>query len=192
MQNIKRLTPEQQLLVETHVSVVHWVIVESIHVNHTIFGMSYEDLYQEGCIWLCKAASTYHASRSQFSTYAKKVVRNGLISYCRSRCRKEKHFVHLEISDDGDLLIEGADWQSTESTDSHISTMETLELLESRKAAYQGVARLGIEALALKIRGYSISDIASLYQVPPSHVGAWISRSVKKLRNDPDFLAGLR
>ena len=48
MQNIKRLTPEQQLLVETHVSVVHWVIVESIHVNHRIFGMSYEDLYQEG------------------------------------------------------------------------------------------------------------------------------------------------
>ena len=154
--------------------------------------MSYEDLYQEGCIWLCKAASTYHASRSQFTTYAKKVVRNGLISYCRSSCNKEKHFVHLEISDDGDLLIEGADWQSTESTNSRISTMETLELLESRKAAYQGVARLGIEALALKIRGYSISDIASLYQVPPSHVGAWISRSVKKLRNDPDFLAGLR
>lgn len=191
MQNIKRLTPKQQLLVETHISVVHWVIVESIHVNHTIFGMSYEDLYQEGCIWLCKAAVSYNAARASFSTYAKKVVRNGLISYCRSQCNKEKHFVHLEISDDGDLMIEGSDWQNAESTDSRISTMETLELLESRKAAYQGVARLGIEALALKIRGYSITDIASLYQVPPSHVGAWISRSVKKLRNDPDFLAGL-
>lgn len=36
-----------------------------------------------------------------------------------------------------------------------------------------------------------ITDIAALYQVPPSHVGAWISRSLEKLRNDPDFLTCL-
>lgn len=52
-------------------------------------------------------------------------------------------------------------------------------------------ARLGIEALALKVQGMRITDIAALYQVPPSHVGAWISRSLEKLRNDPDFLTCL-
>ena len=53
------------------------------------------------------------------------------------------------------------------------------------------IARLGIEALALKVQGLRITDIAALYQVPPSHVGAWISRSLEKLRNDPDFLTCL-
>lgn len=191
MKNHIRLTPEQQRLVESNLSVVHWVIVESIHVNRTIYGMSYEDLYQEGCVWLCHAAATYNASLSLFPTYAKRVVRNGLISYCRRRCSKEKHFVHLEIGDNGELLTGEADRSAIDNTTASLSFIETLDLLESRKNAYQGVSRLGIEALALKIRGYSITDIAALYDVPPSHVGAWISRSAQKLRNDPAFMAGL-
>ena len=84
-----------------------------------------------------------------------------------------------------------ADCSAVDSFTARISQIETLDLLESRKAAYQGVARLGIEALVLKIRGYSITDIAGLYGVPPSHVGAWISRSAQKLRGDPAFMAAL-
>ena len=183
MQKNVKLTPEQQLLVENNLSVVHWVIVNSIHVNPCIYGMSYEDLYQEGCIWLCRAAVTYNAAKALFSTYAKKVVRNGLISYCRRQCDKEKHYVHLEVGE--------ADSSAMDSFTARISQIETLDLLESRKTAYQGVARLGIEALVLKIRGYSITDIAGLYGVPPSHVGAWISRSAQKLRGDPAFMAAL-
>lgn len=66
--------------------------------------------------------------------------------------------------------------------------METLSLLESRKQDYSGIARLGIEALELKIKGNRIKEIAQMYGVPPSHVGAWISRSVEKLRKDQEFL----
>ena len=84
-----------------------------------------------------------------------------------------------------------ADCSAVDSFTARISQIETLDLLESRKAAYQGVARLGIEALVLKIRGYSITDIAGFYGVPPSHVGAWISRSAQKLRGDPAFMAAL-
>jgi RNA polymerase sigma factor (sigma-70 family) len=191
MQKNIKLTPEQQYLVEANLSVVYWVIVENIHVNRTIFGLAYEDLYQEGCIWLCKAALTYDASLSLFPTYAKKVVRNGLISYCRRQCSKEKHFVHLEIGDNGELLPGELDSSIIDSSATHIFFLETLDLLESRKTEYRGVALLGIEAMALKIRGYSITEIAALYDVPPSHVGAWISRSAQKLRNDPAFLEGL-
>ena len=101
MQKNIKLTSEQQLLVENNLSVVHWLIVNSIHVNPCIYGMSYEDLFQEGCIWLCRATVTYNAAKALFSTYAKKVVRNGLISYCRRQCDKEKHYVHLEVGADG-------------------------------------------------------------------------------------------
>ena len=71
-QNFK-LTKDQQTLVEKNLSIVHWVIVNNIHVNPGICGLEYGDLFQEGCLWLCKAAFTYHAGQAQFSTYAKKV-----------------------------------------------------------------------------------------------------------------------
>ena len=149
MQKNIKLTSEQQLLVENNLSVVHWVIVNSIHVNPCIYGRSYEDLFQEGCIWLCRATVTYNAAKALFSTYAKKVVRNGLISYCRRQCDKEKHYVHLEVGENGELLMGQADCSAVDSFTARISQIETLDLLESRKAAYQGVARLGIEALVL-------------------------------------------
>lgn len=70
------LTKAQQELVAQNLPVVHWVICDYIHVNPTICGLEYSDLFQEGCLWLCKAAATYSDDRqAQFSTYAKTVVK---------------------------------------------------------------------------------------------------------------------
>ncbi len=139
-----------------------------------------------------QGAFTYHAGQAQFSTYAKKVVKNGLLSYCRKICSQGRHISRLSIGDQGELAADGEQLeQPDDHFDSHLSRLETLDLLEASKQNYQGVARLGIEALALKVQGMRITDIAALYQVPPSHVGAWISRSLEKLRNDPDFLTCL-
>ena len=190
-QNFK-LTKDQQTLVEKNLSIVHWVIVNNIHVNPGICGLEYGDLFQEECLWLCKAAFTYHAGQAQFSTYAKKVVKNGILSYCRKICSQGRHISRLIIGEQGELAADGEQIdQPDDHFDSHLSRLETLDLLEASKQNYQGVARLGIEALALKVQGMRITDIAALYQVPPSHVGAWISRSLEKLRNDPDFLTCL-
>ena len=84
---------EQQILVENHLSIVHWTIRESIYVNKAIYGFEYDDLYQEGCILLCHAAATYDSSLAKFSTYAKKVVRNGLITYCRQICDQQSRII---------------------------------------------------------------------------------------------------
>ena len=79
------LTKQQQELVAQNLPVVHWVICDYIHVNPTICGLEYSDLFQEGCVWLCKAAATYKDDgRAQFATYAKTVVKNGILSYCRT------------------------------------------------------------------------------------------------------------
>lgn len=184
-------TRNQEKLITENLSVVHWVIMNSIHVNESIYGFSYDDLFQEGCIHLCRAAATYDVSMSQFPTYAKKVVRNGLLSYCRQMCNKQRHFTCLEIGEHGELLADGEALQQIDDFNSHISLMETIALLESRKQDYHGVARLGIEALELKIKGFSIKDIAGMYQVPSSYIGAWISRSAQKLRKDPEFLKSI-
>lgn len=151
------------------------------------------DLFQEGCLWLCKAASTYkNDGRAQFSTYAKTVVKNGLLSYCRAICNRKKKFSRLIIGEHGELAADGEALESRpDAFDTQVSLIETLSLLDACKKDYDGVTRLGIEALALKLQGMRVTDIAELYQVPPSHVGAWISRSTAKLRRDSKFLKSL-
>lgn len=186
------LTNNQKELVEKNLSVVHWVILQNIHTHESIYGLGYDDLYQEGCIWLCHAAVTYKEKYALFSTYAKTVVRNGLFSYCRQLHAKEQHSSHLSLSEYEEYIPDAFVMPAaTDTAERQISLLETLDLLETSKRSYQGVARLGIEALELQVKGLSISDIAKLYDVPPSHVGAWISRSAQKLRKDKDFLSGI-
>lgn len=187
------LNQEQQDLVAQNLAVVHWVIRDYIHVNPAIPGLEYDDLFQEGCIWLCKAATSYQEDgQAQFFTYAKRVVRNGLFSYCSRVCRKSKKYSRLILGEHGELAADG-EAVSFEADDfnAQMSLMETLSLLEASKQDYDGVARLGIEALTLKVQGMCVTDIAKLYRVPPSHVGAWISRAISKLRGDPKFLKSL-
>ncbi len=191
MKQNTRLTKVQQELVENNLSLVYWVIMESIHVNKTIYGFEYEDLYQEGCIWLCHAAATYDPARSCFSAYAKKVVRNGLISYCRQLCSRQRRFTYLTVGKHGELLADGELVMPSDNFHVQINMIETLDLLACAEKKYQGVTRLGIEALKLKLKGMSVSEIAGLYHVPPPHVGAWISRATQKLRRDTPFLSGL-
>lgn len=183
------LTREQQELVENNLSLVYWVIMESIHVNETIYGFGYEDLYQEGCIWLCHAATTYNPARSLFPTYARKIVRNGLLSYCRQMCSRQRRFTYLTVGLHGELLADGELVTPPDDFHVQVNMIETLDLLASAEKKYQGVTKLGIEAL--KLKGMSVSEIADLYHVPPPHVGAWISRATQKLRKDTPFLAGL-
>lgn len=185
------LTREQRELVENNLSLVYWVIMESIHVNETIYGFGYEDLYQEGCIWLCHAAATYDPVRSRFPTYAKRIVRNGLLSYCRQMCFRQRRFTYLTVGDQGELLADGEPVLLPDDFHAQVNMIETLDLLAYAEKKYQGVTRLGIEALKLKLKGMSVSEIADLYHVPPPHVGAWISRATQKLRKDTPFLSGL-
>lgn len=187
------LDKNQQDLVVQNLAVVHWVIHDYIHINPTIFGLEYEDLFQEGCIWLCKAATTYRDDGgAQFVTYAKRVVRNGLFSYCSKVCEKNKNHSRLVLGEHGELAVDGEKLPiEADDFDTQMSLLETLSLLEASKQDYDGVARLGIEALILKLKGMRLTDIAKLYQVPPSYVGAWISRSTAKLRNNQKFLKDL-
>ena len=52
---------------------------------------------------------------------------------------------------------------------------------------YRGTTKRGIEALSWKLQGMSISEIADALQIPPSHVGAWISKAKSALRRNPEF-----
>lgn len=182
------LTKEQQRLVESHLSIVYWVIRDDISVNETVYGFEYDDLYQEGCLWLCFAASSYNAGLAKFPTYARKVVHNGLLSYCRQMYARQKYFTRLAPDENAELLNNCPTMHQSDSFTARTGTMETLELLSHAAKDFRGISKLGTEALALKVQGYANSEIAARYHAPPSHVGAWISRAAQKLRDSPSFL----
>ena len=53
------LTDTQRDMVEANMDVVRWAIHTSVQVNEQRYGFGYDDLFQEGCIWLCKACLLY-------------------------------------------------------------------------------------------------------------------------------------
>lgn len=185
------LNDEQKRLVEANLHLVSKVIRCGIHVNESVCGLGYDDLFQEGCICLCRAAATYNENRSQFPTYACKVIHNGLLSYCRRVCNAEKYTADLRIGDNGELMVLGRIVALPDSVSQRIATIEALDILYSQRQRYRGITKRGIEALAMKIQGMGVTEIAEVYRVPPSYVGAWISRAVGRLRKDKKFLAEL-
>ncbi len=180
------------ILTEQHLHIVKDILTYHIRSNPSIPGMEPDDLYQEGCICLYRAALTYNSQKALFSTYAKKVVYRGLIDYCRKQQREYSHTAQVQVLEDGSLLLDHGPAYGLDDVQARCSTLEVLDLMERSAVRYQGITKLGIEALAMKIQGVGITEIASVYQVAPSHVGAWISRAIHKLRKDPAFLAALQ
>lgn len=163
-------------LIEEHLNCVHWVIHSSIRVSPGVCGLEYDDLYQEGCIALWRAAETFDDKRgTQFHSYAISVIHNHLLDYCRKIQSRTVPVVSLEDAEAERRTVPAWD---------HDSSLFVAQVLEYGKRTYSGVARLGVEALELKIAGYSGTDIAKLYNTQPNQVGAWISRAAAKLKKD--------
>lgn len=179
------LTEEQQMLVEENLHLVRWTVREYIHVREEIEGLGFEDLCQEGAIALCHAAATYRSGPVQFKTYAVTVVRNHLLDHCRRVAARQRNMptLSLEAPLDEDKPPSQIPL-ATDVAEECVSQMYVARILEHGKCTYSGVAKLGIEAMELKIKGYSGADIAKLYHTKPNHVGAWISRAAEKLRSD--------
>lgn len=184
------LTSEQQALVEQNMDLVSRIISRHIRINEGVCGLGYDDLSQEGALALCRAAATYNGTSAQFSTYAAAVIRNHLLDCCKTVNTQQKHLCSLPVGPgfaDDEHPPSVPEPSVEDKTDSLIDQIDMAALLAHYKREYSGVAQLGIEALELKIRGYSGTDIARLYHTEPNHVGAWISRAKTKLKKDDAF-----
>ena len=178
------LTPDQQKLIQSNLHIVDAVIHTRIHTDESIVGLGYEDIRQEGCMLLCAAVQTYNPQISKLTTYATKVIYNGLISHCRRINKQESRISYISLTENPDRL----DLKQDEQFQNRIAQMELDNLLSVYAEEYTGVTRLGIEALLMKTNGMGVTEIARLYQVKPSHVGAWISRAKSKLKSNQQFL----
>lgn len=189
MKNIS-LNNRQQKMVEENLGVVKLAIHKSIIVNDNLYGFEYDDLFQEGCIWLCKAACSFDESRDiKFATYAEKVVTNGLRTYCRIMCGKQKHNILLPTQSEPDETGYSLEQIPAEDMlDKLFEEQDVFTLLQKCKQQYTGTARLGIEAIEWKVKGLSGAEIAKMYNVKPNLVGAWISRAAMRLKQNQAFM----
>lgn len=181
---------KQQRLVEDNLHVVKLAIHKNIIVNDSWYGFEYDDLYQEGCIWLCKAAVSFDETRNvKFSTYAERIVINGLRTYCRLMCSKQKHHILLPVQKDHDDEAFSLDQLPAEDTlERLLEEQDIYMLLQSVKRQYSGTIRLGIEAIEWKVKGLSGAEIAKMYGVKPNLVGAWIARAASRLKKNSDLM----
>ncbi len=181
------LTREQQALVEDNLFVIDKAINLFISTNEAVYGLGRSDLYQEGAVALCKAAATYDGKSAQFETYATTVIRNHLYNCCKSANTRQQRLssVSLDIDfSDEDQPSPYPEPSVSDGIDELLGQMDTADLLADCKRRYSGVARLGVEALELKVKGLNGTDIARLYNVKPNQVGAWISRAAQKIRKE--------
>lgn len=169
---------------------VKLAIHKNIIVNDNLYGFEYDDLYQEGCIWLCKAAVGFDETRNvKFSTYAERIVINGLRTYCRLMCSKQKHHILLPAQKEPDEEVFSLDQIPAEDTlERLLEEQDIYMLLQSAKRKYSGTIRLGIEAIEWKVTGFSGAEIAKMYGVKPNLVGAWIARAASRLKKNSDLM----
>ena len=143
----------QRQRVEDHLALVEQVLRRSIKTNETVDGMGHDDLYQEGCIALCRAAVSYREEMGAFPAYARTVIRNYLLDRCREIQSARKNLPLLSL--DAFAEMGAPEPVSPFHTEDLISDVSSSTLLSHFKNRYHGTARIGIEAMELRVRGYS-------------------------------------
>ena len=91
----ERLTADQQRLVEENLTIVERVLRFDINANPRVAGLGYEDLYQEGCVWLCNAALTFDPARGSRHPRARHRTEWSGSSYCLQPYGKQSRMISL-------------------------------------------------------------------------------------------------
>lgn len=183
------MTDEQKALVVKNLHVADTYIYFNYTSNPAIAGFSREDLRQTGYLALCKAALHYNGC-VKFETYAQKVLRSCLADYCIRMLPDGTH-----VSLDAQLTAECEDnrygFLASPDSQNAFDAVDARDLLARCKRKYSGIVRKGIEALELRIQGYTGPEIAEMYGCKPNEITAWISRARKQLRADLGFMSSV-
>ena len=168
---------ERGRMIEENMGLVGKVLKDKVRDIHNIGIYTYEDLFQIGCVGLCKAADTYRPEGGgKFSTYAYILIRNEIfdaLKYATLRRNRE-------------TVIDMNKWAPGTLTASAYRFMDETELaLDAAWARVSGVTAKGIEAIRLLAQGYTHREIGErMGGVSANNVSAWVARARKFLRSD--------
>lgn len=181
------LSKEQQRKVEENMGLVGKVIKDKVHGTNRYGIYSYDDLFQIGCIGLCKTAVTDKGGH--FSTYAYRLIWNEICDALIYANRRKE--TELLINDDA-LRYSHEDTAATgeQLADHQVDAEGQLELQDmiarAREDAVPTVQK-GIDALLMMQAGYSCCEIGEQIGVQANMVTAWVSKARKYLRSLPEL-----
>ena len=174
------LTARQQKKAEENMGLVHKVISDKVHGSKQWGFYTYDDLFQIGCIGLCKAVATDKGGT--FSTYAYRLIWNEI---CDALIRSTKRAADEVVADVTPYI--NADPEAGEFQSELRMDLERV-LCAARKAAPPSTVK-GIDAMILMSQGYTSSEIGEQMGASAKLVCAWISKARKFLRVRPDTKA---
>ena len=178
------LSKTGQQWVEANMGLVGKVIAQEVKCIDRLGVLSYEDLFQTGCIGLCNVAEKYVAHPELASTLAYTYIRNEIFKLLRATTlRRQREFatdteLRYIMRDEADLLPE--------------DNMGLLSLIKQLGMESPATVRKGIEALILHTQGYSYREIGNMMGgVKANLVTAWVAKARAHLRRN-EVIAGLR
>lgn len=171
------LTPEQAQIVEENMGLVGKVIKDKVHGLGQPDTPEYDDLFQTGCIGLCKAAATDKGGC--FSTYAYRLIWNEI---CDELARSTRLIQKEQGSDAIDAVVDAG---IRDENPLHAS--ELRHTLRQAKSNAPGAAAKGITCLELTIQGYNSKEIAKLFQAEAATVRMWMTKARRYLRSIPEL-----
>ena len=171
-----KLNAEAQRKVEENLGLVHKVINDKVHGPYQMGIYSRDDLFQIGCIGLCKAAATDKGGN--FSTYAYRLIWNQICDALIYSTRRQANEVTYDVSpytaetDENDLALGIAIDQA----------------LEKAKLEAPPSTVKGIDAIRLMSQGYTCKEIGEQMNATDKQVAAMVSKARKFLKGRKDVL----
>lgn len=194
-----QLDSMQRQLVEDNLALVRKVIADKVHGAGKIGSITYEDLYQIGCIGLCKAVAadkfdyahkdknTYLQDKKRFCTFAYRVIWNEICTVLIGATKAKAE--HTVDPDEADILAH----EMQPGFDKGIAGAELRIVLEQMLAdaekAATGTTAKGLQAIRYMAEGYTSSEIAKIMGgTSCHHVTAWISKARRHIKSNPELM----
>lgn len=170
------LTIEQQKKAEENMGLVHQVIKDKVHGYNQWGFYTYDDLFQIGCIGLCKAAATDKGGT--FSTYAYRLIWHEICDALIQSTKRADEVVadvtpYINAEPENIEFLSGLRMDLSQA------------LSTARKEAPPSTTK-GIDAMILMSQGYTSSEIGERMGASAKLVCAWVSKARKFLKTHPE------
>ena len=171
-----QLTEMQRSKVEENMGLVGQVLKDCVHGLSSGGIYSPDDLYQIGCVGLCKAVQTDKPGHGAFSTYAYILIRNEIYTALEYATRRGRELATAPEE------LPCADAGLEDEAEQSVLCGELLALLDRAEQSATGVTARGIKAIRLLALGYSNREIGEMFGTQANHVTAWVAKARSLLK----------
>lgn len=173
------LTERQQRVVEENMGLVGRVIKDKVHGLGQEGAFTYDDLFQIGCIGLCKAAATDKGGC--FSTYAYRLIWNEICDVLIKTTRVNQNETVMEAAE----ILQSVQ----ENLPDPMEICELKQILETARHDAKGVTAKGVQCLMLSAQGYNSNELSVIFAAKPSAIRMWMTKARRYLKDWPELAA---